>query len=70
MAKTDATITYATITEPCGAEWYATATELPASNERAFFVQRNPKSARSVAMPEIFGFYALSIGAALNRLND
>ena len=54
------------ITEQCGAQWSASATG--ASGNRAYWVRL--VSGRSAAQPSILGFYAASIEAACDALNN
>lgn len=54
------------ITEQCGAVWIASKTEV--DGPRAFWVML--VSGRSTAKPGIVGFYASSINAACDALNN
>jgi len=54
------------ITEQCGAVWIAK--ETGAVGERAIWVFR--VSGKSVAMPNVIGFYAVSINAAAAALSN
>lgn len=58
------TITY--ITEQCGARWSVFATN--AGGNRAYWVRL--VSGKSSAQPSILGFYAASIEAACDALNN
>lgn len=55
-----------TITEQCGARWVVSATEV--GGDRAFWVLLI--SGKSAARPGIVGFYAASINAACDALNN
>lgn len=55
------------ITEQCGARWVATATEAQQS-DRAVWVQL--LSGHSLAKPGVLGFYASSLNAACDALNN
>jgi hypothetical protein len=57
-------ITY--ITERCGARWLVSSTRL--QGERAFWIFK--VGGYSVAKPSIVGFYAPSINAACDALNN
>ena len=57
-------ITY--ITEQCGARWSVSSTAV--GGARAFWVFK--VSGQSVAKPSIIGFYAASINAACDALNN
>lgn len=59
------TMTY--ITEQCGARWAVSSTG-GASIDRAVWVQL--VGGRSQARPNLVGFYAASINAACNALNN
>lgn len=54
------------ITEQCGAQWTVFATE--AGGNRAYWVRL--VSGKSAALPSILGFYAPSINAACDALNN
>ncbi len=57
------------ITEQSGAQWVATATNYEGRNgARRFWVLL--VAGRSVAQPGVVGFYAASINAACNALNN
>lgn len=53
------------ITEQCGARWVA---RLEGTGDRAFWVLLI--SGRSAALPGVVGFYAASINAACDALNN
>ena len=53
------------ITEQCGARWLA---RLEGTGDRAFWVLLI--SGRSAALPGVVGFYAASINAACDALNN
>jgi hypothetical protein len=55
------------ITEQCGAKWLLTSTDSKRA-DRAFYVFL--VAGRSQARPEVIGFYAASINAACNALNN
>lgn len=59
------TLTY--ITEQCGARWTVTATDSKRA-DRAFWIFL--VSGKSQAQPAILGFYAPSISAACDALNN
>ena len=54
------------ITEQCGAQWTVFATK--AGGNRAYWVRL--VSGKSAAKPSILGFYAPSINAACDALNN
>lgn len=56
------------ITEQTGATWIAIPTGQ--QGDRAFWVFINTNSSPSKAKPKIVGFYAASINAACNALNN
>jgi hypothetical protein len=55
-----------TIREQSGAKWTATQTNQP--NARAYWVSLD--SGKSMAKPNVLGFYASSINDAANALNN
>jgi hypothetical protein len=55
------------ITEQCGAKWVATTTDAKRA-DRAVYVFL--VSGESQAQPSVIGFYAPSINAACNMLNN
>ena len=55
------------ITEQCGAKWVATAADAKRA-DRAIWVFL--VSGKSQAQPSVLGFYASSINAACNMLNN